>query len=375
MVNRGRASSIVVVAGILFAACDDPGIGAYTGGGGGATGAASGGGRGAGASGGGRGGATGGAGPGSGGAAGAAVCGFQKHDLVRQPADLFIVLDRSTTMSRVPMGAKAPATLWSETSAALDVVVKQTDSIVNWGLHTFPLTPTAPGFRACDVAATPDVVIAPTNHMAVNRFMTTTSWNTVDPKTTPTGDALRRGTAYLKSLATTTRKYMVLGSDGHVNCAGNQKGTGAAGANDVLSAIKEAVAAGFPVFVVGILAQAAPAGENMNLNNQAVAGTRPRPGVTQYYPAMLKQELVVALNEITNQIASCVFPLDKQPPAPDDVLVKLNGARIPRDASNGWQYATGMKAVELKGSACDSLKTTMNPNVEIIFGCPGVPFE
>ncbi len=297
-----------------------------------------------------------------------AVCGLVTVKLQRQPADLVVVLDRSSTMGRTPVGAAPPATLWSETTAALNEVVMKTDTVVNWGLKAFPIS----SGKACDVAPMMEVPVAPSNYKPVGDYMTMNSWNTVNPKTTPTGAAVRNATAYLKSLKTPYPKYLVIGTDGHVNCLAGTQNSMQAAYDDAVASIREAAMAGFPVFVVGILAATAPALEAATLTRMAMAGGKPRTGDPKYYPAMLKNELVEALSDITKQIASCTFPLDKAPPAPDDVAVNVDGMRVMRNAANGWDYTAGMKSIVISGAACDRIKASNGSNVEIIFGCPGV---
>jgi hypothetical protein len=60
---------------------------------------------------------------------------------------------------------------------------------------------------------------------------------------------------------------------------------------------------------------------------------------------------------------------------PDNVAVEVDGVRIARDSSQGWQYGPGNTTVVLNGAVCDRLKAGTAKNVQIIFGCPGVVIE
>jgi hypothetical protein len=55
------------------------------------------------------------------------------------------------------------------------------------------------------------------------------------------------------------------------------------------------------------------------------------------------------------------------------VAVVVDGMRVQRDPThmNGWDYVTD-RTVQLYGAACDAVKAKAMPNVQIIFGCPGV---
>jgi hypothetical protein len=139
-----------------------------------------------------------------------------------------------------------------------------------------------------------------------------------------------------------------------------------------IASVGAAATAGFPTFVVGIATSGTDA--NDTLNQMAVSGGRPRNDATKYYPVASRDELVTALQMITGQIASCTFPLDSQPPVPDNVAVEIDGQRVARDPGqmNGWNYGPGNSSVILYGTPCDNLKAGRAQNVQILFGCPGM---
>ncbi|HEY0714163.1 MAG TPA: hypothetical protein VGF45_15890, partial [Polyangia bacterium] len=95
--------------------------------------------------------------------------------------------------------------------------------------------------------------------------------------------------------------------------------------------------------------------------------------MTKFYPVANRADLVTSLNQITGQVASCVFPLSKPPPSPDDVKVTVDTDRVPPSPTNGWSYTTGQNmAIQLNGSYCDRVKAN-DAKVAIVFGCPNVP--
>jgi hypothetical protein len=287
------------------------------------------------------------AGPGSG-----RTCGLQNYTLERLPPEILLVLDRSGSMRQPVPGSGTDR--WTETTAALDDVLKQTSAGVSWGLKNFPTT------SACNVSAAVEVPVAPTNYAAVGGAIKATLPN-ADTGGTPTGAAMRSATAFMKTLQSKNPKYIVLATDGEPTCS-----------DMPLPAITEAVAAGFRTFVVGIAT--AGTGAHATLNDMAVAGMEPRADpATRYYAVSNRQDLVGALTQITQRVTNCTFPLDKAPPSRDDVAVNIGGKRVARDQNrqNGWDYGAGDRAVQLYGPACDMVKTGNISSVEIIFGCPG----
>ena len=66
-----------------------------------------------------------------------------------------------------------------------------------------------------------------------------------------------------------------------------------------------------------------------------------------------------------------------KPPSPNDVAVKIDGVKVPRDSTHGegWDYDTDMANVVIYGQACEQLKGVGAADVKIIFGCPGIIIE
>ena len=130
-------------------------------------------------------------------------------------------------------------------------------------------------------------------------------------------------------------------------------------------------AAGLPTFVVGIATAGTAA--DTTLNAMAEAGGQARAANPRYFPATSQSDLVAVLTDITNQV-SCTFALAREPPSPDDVVVKIDGRTVERDRSRtgGWEYVNGGGAVRLFGAACDQLRTTRARTVNVTFGCPPV---
>ncbi len=287
-------------------------------------------------------------------------CGLEMFTLDRVPPSLMLVLDRSSSMGRAPVGGPAGATLWSETLAAVDDVLKTTQAGINWGLKLFPLP------SGCQVADAPEVAVAANNHDMVITRANADGYNRAGLGGTPTPDAVARAVAYLRTLPDKGGRHIVLATDGEPNCP-----TSATSPALAVQAVRDAVAAGFKVYVIGIAID--PEGVQ-TLNAMAMAGGAPRNDpMFQFYPVGNRADLGAALNAIAGQVASCVFTLSKPPPAPDSVKVTVDGERAPESASDGWSYTSDQHtAIQLNGSWCDRVKARQQAQVDIVLGCPGI---
>jgi hypothetical protein len=294
--------------------------------------------------------------PGAG--AGGMKCGEMAFDLKRAPADLLVVLDRSGSMEEMVAGVTG--TKWSNVTSAINDTLMATDATLGWGLKIFP----SPG--GCAVADGAEVPLAAHNFTPISGAITPM----IPGGNTPTAAAITKSVTYLKSLTTQTVKYMVLATDGEPNCGGaiGPFGGAARDGAGAIAAVAAAAAAGFHTFVIGIATGPA---EEMTLNGMAMAGMEPRPGATQYYPVASRADLVAALGLITGVVTNCLFPLDKAPPAPNDVTVKVDGAVVTRDPThaNGWDLAAGARSIQVYGAACDALKANAMAKVEVVYGC------
>jgi hypothetical protein len=294
----------------------------------------------------------------------ARTCGFETFKLVREPTALMLVLDRSSSMARPPVGGPAGATLWSETLAAVDEVVGGTQAGINWGLKLFPL----PG--GCLVSDGVEAPVAANNHGPILARSRAEGFNASGMNGTPTQDAMARAVAYLRSLPGAGAKQIVLATDGEPTCP--------AGPVEIarllaVQAVRDAAAAGLQTYVIGIAIL--PEAVDI-LNQMARAGGVPRTDPAfQFYPVANRSDLGQALNAIAGQVVStnCVFTLSKPPLAPDSVKVTVDGQRVPESASDGWSYTSNQNvAIQLTGSWCDRVKSRQQAEVDITLGCPGI---
>src|SRR6185369_5972132 len=298
-------------------------------------------------------------------------CAHEAFELSRQPAEILIVLDRSGSMREPPSGGMAGTTKWDLVVPGVNEVVTATDASVSWGLKAFP---EGEGMQcaAGSVTNVIPVAIAANNAAAVTAQITAT---TPDGVGTPTGDAINAAVTYLKTLTEPNPKFILLATDGEPTCVGTTNNTNQA-RTFAVQAVTDAANAGFKTVVIGVATTKAAA--TNALNDMAIAGQMPRvdsdPTAPKFYLASTKDDLVKSLQQITGQVSSCVFNLTSTPPDPDNIAVKINGQKAPRDAThtNGWDYlGTGYKQVEVFGQWCDQLKAADANKVNFILGCPG----
>jgi len=302
-----------------------------------------------------------------------ANCGSQTSTTTREPPDVLLLLDRSaslfytieqdcfcsdedaaasgTTNYRLCDDTANCSTRWSAVKpAVIDTVSNSKD--VQWGLKFFP-TPDAP---QCSVSPDMEVPIGPDTADAVKSQIE----NATLALSTPTSAALKAASDYLKTVDDNRPKFILLATDGEPNCARGQiMNSDVPGASQ---AAKSSYDAGYPVFVVGI-------GPNLgNLTQIASSG-----GTNDYYPVSSPDDLVKAFADISKLIASCTFTLDEVPPDINNVGVYLDKNLVQKDSVNGWSFGGGNRTIQLNGEACEMVTSGQATEVQLLFGCPGVP--
>jgi hypothetical protein len=315
-----------------------------------------------------------------------ANCGLQNFALDRRPAIVVLLQDRSTSMRNTLSGG---ATRWATVVDAVKPVLQQTQAGISWGFKLFP------DGKVCGVTAGVNIEPALNNAGPITSALdaikveANLSDNLGLWDGTPVGPALRQTAKYLVSLPSDKQKYILLATDGQPTCAGADPllGGGDPDSDDRPSgpaAIAEVAAMGIKVPVVGIAFSKTwdPAklkDNEITLNDMAKAGGMPRPTDPAYYGANSSTELAAAFAQITGIVISCTFDLKgMKPPSPDDVAVKIDGVKVPRDKAHaeGWDYDSDVANVVIYGQACDQLKGIgASSNVQIIFGCPGIIIE
>src|SRR4051812_9682280 len=315
-----------------------------------------------------------------------ANCGLQNFALDRRPAIVVLLQDRSTSMRNTLTGG---ATRWATVVDAVKPVLQQTQAGISWGFKLFP------DGKACGVTAGVNIEPALNNAAPITsaldaiKVVANSSDNLGLWDGTPVAPALRQTAKYLASLPTDKQKYILLATDGQPTCAGGDPllGGGDPDTDDFPSgpaAVSEVAAMGIKVPVIGIAFSKTwdPTklkDNEITLNDMAKAGGMPRPMDPAYYAANSSAELATAFAQITGIVISCTFDLKGMtPPSPDDVAVKIDGVKVPRDKAHGegWDYDGDLANVVVYGQACEQLKGAgATNNVQIIFGCPGIIIE
>ncbi|HSY39665.1 MAG TPA: vWA domain-containing protein [Polyangia bacterium] len=308
-------------------------------------------------------------------------CGLLQFKPTPKAADILMVLDRSGSMIDIPDGAPTGSTTtkWQIVVPSLEAVVSATESSISWGMKSFPEAYTdSMDDCAGGVTGIIDVKVAAMDGTQMNGAITAL---TPAGKGTPTADAINSAVTYMGTLTDTNPKYLLLATDGEPTCVGTSKDSTNSGPAAV-TAIANALKAGFPTFVVGIATTKTT--DNTELTAMSKAGGEPIPVANplahNYYLANDATTLVSAMEAITGQISTCLFPLSPPPPVLNDstkvgVYLGSTTNKIPYDASksSGWAYTDANDtAIEVFGSYCDMIQTAGAGAVQIIFGCPNI---
>jgi hypothetical protein len=306
---------------------------------------------------------------GANGAGGGSNCGVVTAHTTRVPTEVLLVLDRSGSMlsdiTRDCACTSSGSTAlcddlanckerWSILAEAVRSTVTARQDIY-WGLKLFP----TPAGDACGVSSQIEVPVGPNAAAVIPSVMESTS--TTPAGNTPTAQAIRAATEYLKTVADKYPKAIVLATDGQPNCAPGASSS-TANVDGTLAEIEAAFAAGFPVYVIGI-------GPSVGtLDNFAKAG-----GTGRYFSATSPATLLVDLASISSYVSSCTLSFPARPPDPGNVAVYFDKSLVAKDDVNGWSFINDMQGIQLNGALCDKLKSSMDATVTVLFGCPGIP--
>lgn len=321
--------------------------------------------------------ASGGADAGGVSAGGGTSCAQQSVPLDTVPPDILLIQDRSASMNddsndQTCNGGCGVASKWAQVTTAIESVVTATQNSVNWGLFYF-----SNGTSTCGVNTNPSVPVASADAVQVVASLTAAT----PSGATPTAATINNAVAYMKTLTDTNPKYLLLATDGEPNCLnGNSNNKDVAGAT---TAIANAKAAGFPVFVVGI---GNVSTATATLNGMANAGGEAQAGATAYYAVADTASLEAALTKIVGMVSSCTISLQNVPSGQWTMAIWAtdpsgNVVQIQNSTSDGWEYtvASGSasnagtdankSSITLVGTTCDSLKNGSYTNLQFVYTC------
>jgi hypothetical protein len=308
-------------------------------------------------------------------------CGAVPKSSSKLPPDILIVQDASGSMNEDAtntscgnMGCGATSK-WALMIPAINMVVSETQTEVNWGLKLFA------DQGACGVNNNAAVPIAPMNAAPIAAaLMARTSANggVSNGSSTPTRAAEAGAVNYLMGVQDQNPKFIVMATDGQPNCpaSGSQQTDDTPAA---VAAVTTARMAGFSTFVVGVSAPAGAANDALNM--MAVEGGYPQMGAaTQYYAVTDTAGFASVLRTLVGQASTCNFSIPT-PPTTDGTTsredITVTGSTgtppdmtIPQDANNGWTYSdTTHTSITLHGTACDQVTAGTITTVTIIFNC------
>jgi hypothetical protein len=320
-----------------------------------------------------------------------AYCGQLTRPLTALPPDILILLDRSGSMNNditdnpcigdggisIPAnGSCGASSKWALVTSALNQVVGETDTAVNWGLKFFPDV----GDSSCTASGAPAVSIGSANGTAIASAIagqTTAVGAVMGSNGTPTNAGETSAAAYLATLTDANPKFILLATDGLPTCAtGGVTGSMSNDSAGAIAAVQTAFNAGIPTFVVGI-ATAGFTGDT-TLSEMANAGGYPRTGSPSYYPVSTTQELTATLSNLVATVATeCTFALGPPPTNDgrtglDRINIFVDGAPLARDPSHtrGWDYTDATKAlITVYGPDCNNLLNGVTQWVTVAFTC------
>jgi hypothetical protein len=294
----------------------------------------------------------------------------------RRRAEVMFTVDRSNSMAWSLEGDEDGwPPRWTLLRDALSATLYDVDHLIEIGAEFFPraLTgiPQDPE-TSCQIDRGIDLELAPYNTSALLGFFDSTQ----PAGGTPTALALAEVRQYMTDAARPgIAQFVVLATDGGPNCNDElMLPCTCTGSPDLcnpdlggtyncldeertLDVITRTTADGIPVFVIGL--DDPNRGDLADfMDEMAVAGGRPRtePGERQFYSVQREDELRVALDDIVNSIARCLFVVDPSLGLDPRLEVRLDGEPLQRDEtrSDGWDW-TDAEAGELTifGPSCD----------------------
>jgi len=305
-------------------------------------------------------------------------CAMVQQPLAKLPPDILIILDASGSMnndiSDTSCGNNGcgATSKWAQMIPAINMVVSQTETTVNWGLKFFADTD-----ATCGVGNNVAVRIGANNASNVaTQIMGRTSANggVTNGSRTPTRSAMNAGAAYMHGLTDQNPRFILLATDGLPNCQPGATDSAADDSAGAVMAVTDAASMGVPTFVVGV-ATGGMGTADTTLSNMAKAGGYPRAGTPSYYNVSSTAEFVSVLQTLVGVAGSCTFTVPDPPNSDTDrshIGVLVDGKELTRDPNhaNGWDYTTsGMTAVQVYGSTCDAIMSGQAKSVEIVFKC------
>lgn len=299
-------------------------------------------------------------------------CGGFQFEIEAVPPNLLIMLDRSGSMD-----ASVPDTnlnRWEVAKVAIAQLTTNFDAKIRFGLATY----SACVGNGCS-AGTVVVPLADMNAGAINGFLDMTvgvgsgGGNSVngngkieylcdsgDPETS-TGKSLAAqvGNPTLQDSMRDNAILLITDGAESGDCIDGGVNGPVAAANLFGQAIP------VKTFAVGF------GGASLDeINMIAQAG-----GTVMGYQADQADQLELALDQIANAVATCVFELDQVPPDPAEIYVFFDKLvpGVANDPLNGWTYDPLTNTISFHGSSCEAIKAGTIVDIDIVYGCDEPP--
>lgn len=303
---------------------------------------------------------------------------------------VMLTLDKSGSMLNFwnhDANVDTPAvTQWSSLWTAVDTILTDFEEEFDFGMNVFPSLNATASYSdaACLVNPDVEVQVASINKAAIEAILP--AQNSLEIYGgTPTTAGLTAAYNHLKTLDPLVPRVVILATDGAANCSSDAKDT-----SELFEAYDANLATlvddafqndNIKTYVIGIATSDVvtpnqkdgnPDGINLyeKLNEISTLGGTPRPGPEKFYRADNQIELANALQAIVATASSCTIELPAPPPFPNQVVLKIGNEELQHvtdcSTENGWVYVepSPYAAVEICGTACDSLKVNGSADIE-----------
>jgi hypothetical protein len=176
------------------------------------------------------------------------------------------------------------------------------------------------------------------------------------------------------SATTPGPKILVLATDGDPDWCGDPNSNGTQPPRDFTEwATARTYSAGIPTYVISVDTEIDPVHQQHVANlGQGLPANQVADAAAVYRPTT-KDELVTALNSVILGVRSCKFTLNGSVVSgtENEGSVTLNGTPLTYNDPNGWKLDSPTQ-LELVGTACNTLKTTLDAQVKVRFPCAAI---
>lgn len=269
------------------------------------------------------------------------------------PANVLIVLDRSSSMNEDIGGG----TKWDIGRDAIADMLATHGDRIRFGLMLYPGLdlPCEQGME-CG----PGTVVVDVGDATADAINTALSDASTCSFGTPTAEALTELVGYAGLEDTTRANYILLVTDGQSTCEDPVP---------VVTTLR-GEAPEIKTFVVGFGSGVDP---NELDDMASEGGTARANGPPLYYEADSASSIADAFSTIAGSVLSCSYTLSSVPPDPNALFVYIDGVLVPRDTTgaDGWDYDAGSNQVDFSGSTCTYLQSGQVTDLVIVHGCPG----